>query len=169
MLTLKRFYNFCRIPFFFQKCKSLLFTSQIKLYGLSPSQFYYFKIIYDQLDENNGPIIASKTPKCNCDTVFADKMIMIKSYIIFKNFCWVGNFKKMVFTDKKMRFSIETGKNETFYLKPTFSIENQTYVTYDMWHLSDVFKKTIIWNSTYIFLDFMNFFINFFIVFKYSK
>ena len=42
-----------------------------------------------------------------------------------------------------MRFSIETGKNETFYLKPTFSIENQTYVTYDMWHLSDVLRKPL--------------------------
>ena len=74
---IKRCNSFCRISFFFEKCKSLLFTSQIKLYGLSPSQFYYFKIIYDQLDENNGPIIASKTPKCNCDNIFADKISIL--------------------------------------------------------------------------------------------
>ena len=49
----------------------------------------------------------------------------------------------MVFTDQKMRFSIETGKNETFYLKPTFSIENQTYITYDMFHfVNGLFRIT---------------------------
>ena len=75
--SIQGYNTFCRISVFFKKCKSLLFTSQIKLYGLSPSQFYYFKIIYDQLDENNGPIIASKTPKCNCDTIFADKISIL--------------------------------------------------------------------------------------------